>query len=131
MIVSDVEPAGPADSAGIKRDDIIVAVDNKTVDSIRQFGVYVYRLPGGTRVTLRIRRGEKLLDIPIDTMAESDEIGALADRLDPVKDQIPQLGILGVDITEDLLKLLPDLDRPQGVLVAIRNSSIGYAGPQL
>jgi S1-C subfamily serine protease len=64
-------------------------------------------------------------------VAESDEIGALADRLDPVKDQIPQLGILGVDITENLLKLLPDLDRPQGVLVAIRNSSIGYAGPQL
>jgi S1-C subfamily serine protease len=26
---------------------------------------------------------------------------------------------------------LPDLDRPQGVLVAIRNSSVGYAGAQL
>jgi serine protease Do len=131
VIVSDLEPSGPADSAGVKRDDIVVAVDNKTVYSIRQFEAYIYRLPRGTRVTLRIRRGEKFLDIPVDTVAESDEIGALADRLDPVKDQIPQLGILGVDITEDLLKLLPDLDRPQGVLVAIRNSSVGYAGAQL
>jgi S1-C subfamily serine protease len=131
VIVSDLEPAGPAYSAGVKRDDIIVAVDNKTVYSVRQFEVYVYRLPGGTRVTLRIRRGETLLDIPVDTVAEADEIGALADRLDPVKDQVPELGILGLDITGDLLRLLPDLDRPQGVLVAIRNLSAGYAGPQL
>jgi hypothetical protein len=39
--------------------------------------------------------------------------------------------ILGVEITEELLKRCRNPDRPQGVLVAIRNSSVGYAGPQL
>jgi serine protease Do len=131
VIVSDMESNGPARSAGVRRDDVIVAVDGKAVQNVRQLEVYVYRQPVGHRVTLHIRRGTDEMDVPVEAAAKIDKFDALTDTLDPVDNLVQQLGIIGVDITKDVLQVVPDLDRPSGVLVAARNSNVGYSGPAL
>jgi serine protease Do len=44
----------------------------------------------------------------------------LADSLDPVKDLVPQLGILGVQINQRISAMVPDLRMASGVIVAAR-----------
>ena len=44
---------------------------------------------------------------------------------------IPQLGIVGLDITKEVHELMPDLRRPAGVVVAARQANTPYSGPAL
>jgi serine protease Do len=132
VIVSDLEPNGPADHAGIKDDDIIVGLNGKRLDTIRQLEAYVYRQIPGKKVMLRVQRGDDQLDLPVEAEEQpGDELDALADAVDPVKNLVPQLGIIGLDLTKPVLKLIPDLRRPQGVVVAARNANVPYSGPPL
>src|SRR5689334_10079054 len=59
------------------------------------------------------------------------ELDALADMVDPAKNVIPELGIVGLDITKAVLQLMPELRRPAGVVVAARKASAPYSGPPL
>jgi len=132
VIVSDLQPNGPADDAGIKVDDIIAGMNGKRLDSIRQLEAYVYRQRPGKKVTLRVQRGADQLDLPVETEEQAgDELDALADTVDPVKNVIAQLGIVGLDLTKPVLQLMPDLRRPQGVVVAAKQANVPYSGPPL
>lgn len=132
VIVSDIEPDGPADDAGIKVDDIILALNGKRLESIRQLQAFVFGQAPGKEVTLRVQRGGDQLELPVETEEESgDELDALADAVDPVKNLVPELGIIGLNITKPIRQLMPDLRRPQGVVVAARTANIPYSGPPL
>ena len=72
------------------------------------------------------------LDLPVETEEQSgDELDALADSVDPVKNVIAQLGIVGLDMSKPVLQLMPDLRRPQGVVVAAKQANVPYSGPPL
>jgi serine protease Do len=132
IVVSDLEPDGAAARAGIEQDDIVVALNGKRMASIHQLEANVYRLAPGTKVTVHIQRGAEQLDIPVVTEEESgNELDALADTVDPLKNLVPQLGIIGLDVTKPVLQLMPDLRRPAGVVVAARNTNVPYSGPPL
>jgi len=47
---------GPASQAGVRKDDIILAIDNKPVTNIKQFEEIVKDLPGGKSVALLVQR---------------------------------------------------------------------------
>jgi serine protease Do len=132
VIISDLQPNGPAKNAGIEADDIIVGLNGRRLDSIRQLEAYVYRQTPGKKVALRVQRGADQLDLAVKTEEQSgDELDALADTVDPVKNVIPQLGIVGLDLTKPVLQLMPDLRRPQGVVVAAKQANVPYSGPPL
>ena len=48
--------AGAASQAGVRKDDIILAVDNKPVTNLKQFNKIVKDLPGGKSVALLVQR---------------------------------------------------------------------------
>ena len=131
VIVSDVEPEGAADHAGIKKDDIILALNNRRLDTVRQLEVNVYRQAPGQKVNLRVQRGSQLIDVPVEAEEQSEQLDALADLVDPVKNVVPELAIVGIDINKTVLQLIPDLRRPQGVVVAARKANVPYSGPPL
>jgi serine protease Do len=131
-IVSDIRPEGAADHAGIKPDDIITGVNGRRLASVQELNAMVYRIAPGTKVTLHIQRGEEQLDLPVVTEERSgEELDALADLVDPVKNVIPELGIVGLDITKPVLQVMPDLRRPAGVVVVARAASTVFSGPAL
>ncbi len=132
VIVSDVNRGGASDNAGVQADDIIIALNGKRMASVRQLEANVYRVAPGTKVTLRVQRGGDQLDLPVVTEEQSGgELDALADAVDPVKNLVPELGIVGLDLTKTVLQLLPELRRPAGVVIAARKANAPYSGPPL
>src|ERR1700685_2056042 len=132
IIVSDLEPDGPAARAGIQVDDIIIALNNKRMTTKHELEANVFRMTPGTKVTVRVQRGADQLEVPVIMEEESgEELDALADMVDPVKNVVPELGIIGLDITKAVHELMPDLRRPAGVVVAARKANTPYTGPAL
>lgn len=132
IIVSDLEPQGPADHAGIQVDDIIVGFNGRRMDSLHQLEARIFGLEPKTTVTLRVQRGDTQLDVPVITEEESGkELDTLADNLDPVKNVVPKLGLIGLDISDTVRQVMPDLRRPNGVVVAARNANLPYSGSAL
>ncbi|HEX4808012.1 MAG TPA: trypsin-like peptidase domain-containing protein [Bryobacteraceae bacterium] len=131
VIVSDLDPNGPAAAAGVQQNDIILAADGRRLESVRQLEVNVYREGPGKKVTLHVQRGEEKIDIPVETAEQSNDLDSLADLVDPAKNLVPELGIVGIDINKTILQLMPDLRRPQGVVVAARKANTPYSGPAL
>jgi serine protease Do len=132
VIVSDVADSGAAAHAGIKPDDIIIGIGGKRIATVHQLQADVFRVKPGTKVTVLIQRGSERMDLPVVTEEEKGgELDQLADLVDPVKNVVSQLGIVGLDITPQVLKLMPELRRPSGVVVAARQSSAPFSGPPL
>lgn len=132
VIVSDVRSEGAADHAGVKVDDIIVSLNGQPMTTVHQLNANVYRLAPGTKITLGVQRGAERFELPVIAEKQSgEELDTLADAVDPVKNIVPELGIVGLDINKAVLELLPDLRRPSGVVVAARQTNAPYSGPPL
>src|SRR6185312_9771324 len=123
VLVSDVEPDGPADNAGVKIGDIILTLDGKAMDNAREFEVTIYQEILKHKVQVGILRkgkeGRLTLDVPV--IERADDPQRFADLVDPEKNLIPRLGILGIGIDKSILDLLPDLRNGYGIVVAARS----------
>ncbi len=132
VVVSDLKPDGPAARAGVQTDDIITGLNGRSVTSLHELEAYIFRLDPGTTVNLRVQRGEGELNLPVVTSEPSGgELDSLADMVDPTRNVVPELGIVGLDVTKEVLKLIPELRRPAGVVVAARKTNAPYSGPLL
>ncbi len=118
VIVSDVIAGGPADQAGLKVSDLIETIDGMPVENVPTFIMSIFQRRIGDRVNLGIVRGkqEMPLSIPLVEMAQGP--AAIADFADPVNGMLPQLGVIGVDLTPEVKALLPPLRLHSGVVVA-------------
>ena len=120
VIVSDVVTGGPADTAGLKIQDIILSVDGVPVASLPLFAQTLYIHKSGEHARLEILRGAEHVQLEVALVERPHKEDSLADMADPVKNLVRPLNILGVELTEELAKALPDLRIPTGVIVAAR-----------
>lgn len=65
LLVREVEPEGAAGRAGVRRGDLVVAVDGQPVSSGDDLVERLERLDGGATVTLRIVRGSDELQVSV------------------------------------------------------------------
>jgi len=128
VMLSDVTPGGPADEAGLKAGDIVLSLNGKTMDNARTLDVNLYRYKLGDKVNMRVLRGEETVSYPVAVTERDDDPQRFADMVDPVKNIVPQLGILGIPIDKNVAQLLPDLRRSIGVVVAARAGESPYSG---
>ncbi len=132
VIISDVQPEGAAAHAGLTIDDIIIGMNGKPINAMDELESAVFRLAPGVKVNLRVQRGANQLDLATVTEEQSGgQLDALADTVDPIRNLVPQLGIVGLDITKEVLEVLSELRRPAGVVIAARKSNAPYSGPAL
>ena len=120
VLVADATPDGPADRSGVQPGDIVLSLDGKPMENARQLEVNLYPHPVGDKVTLEVLRGSDRLTMDVPVVAEDDDPQRFADLVDPAKNLIPKLGILGIEIDKRLAAMLPDLRRQYGVVVAAR-----------
>jgi serine protease Do len=120
VIISDISPGGPADTAGIKIQDVVVSVDGVALSSLPQFAQSLYLHKTGDHAAIEILRGADRLKINVGLAERPHKEDSLIDLADPVKNLVRPLDILGVELTLDLAKELPDLRIPTGVIVAAR-----------
>jgi serine protease Do len=118
VILGDVYPNTPAARAGLRIGDVILSVDGKPMENGRQFDVTLYQRPVGTPVNLEVARGLQRLTLRVPVLERQDELERLRGMVSREQNLIERLGILGLDVTPELARLIPDLRAASGVAVA-------------
>jgi serine protease Do len=127
VIVSDVLPGGPADKAGLKIQDIVLSVDGRPIDSLPMFGFTLFTRPPGETAAIEVLRGAQTLSLEVPVVEQPHKVDELTDLVDPEKNLVQQLGILGLQIDARIAQMLPDLREPSGVIVVARAADSGWA----
>lgn len=125
VIVSDVLPGGPADKAGVQPQDIVVSVDGRAVNSLP---VFLYRSlvhPAGQPLALTVLRGSRVVKFTMPVIEPRHPIDELMSVVNPKTNLVPQLGILGIDVTSKLGSMVDDLRVRSGVIVVARADTPG------
>ncbi len=122
VLVANVANDAPAEKSGVQPGDIVLSLDGRQMENGRQLEVEIYRHPVGDTVRLEILRGEHHLTMEVAVTAEDADPQRFADLVDPEKNLVTKLGILGIQIDRRLAAVLPDLHKPYGVLVAAKAS---------
>ena len=118
IIVSDVTPGGPADTAGLRIQDIILGVDGTPTGSLPLFTHRLYMHGSGERARVEVLRGSERVQLNIPLVERPHKEDSLADMADPEKNLVRRLGIIGIELNLQLARSLPDLRIPTGVIVA-------------
>jgi len=120
VVISDVLPDGPAQAAGVRIGDVLLAIDGKAASSVPYVAFHLMSRESGDKVHLDVLRGNLRLGFDValmDPPKDMDQITALAD---PEKSLVPVLGILGVEIDKRIAAMASDLRDPFGIIVAAR-----------
>jgi serine protease Do len=120
VVIVDVMPHGPADAAGLKPEDVILAVDGHPMLSLIGFTAVLYQHPLDQVLKIDVLRGTQKLSFNVPAVPARDRMAQLAGIADPIKSHIGPLAILGLDINDELRSLLPDVRIGSGVIVVGR-----------
>jgi serine protease Do len=131
VILSDVEPEGPADMAGAKVGDIVLTLNGKVMRTAPQLEMEIFRAPRAQKMTLAVLRGADHLSIDVQVEVSEDDPQRFADMVNPEDNLVPRLGILGIGIDKKLSALLPDLRNAYGVVVAAGSATDPASGTGL
>ncbi len=118
VVLGDVYPNSPAAQAGLRIGDVILSIDGKPLENGRQFDVTLYRKRIGGTVNLEVGRGLQRVNIRVPVVERRDGSDRFRDMVTPEQNLIPKLGLLGLDITEELASMIPGLRDSRGVVVA-------------
>src|SRR5207249_2624530 len=120
-LVNSVRPGLPAEEAGVKRGDVIVAVDGKSVESTNEVVRLVSAKEPGSSVKLTVLRNGKESTLTAKLADRSEHIGKEAavpekgERSEEPNEK--KLGISVDDLTPEVLDKLDLPDDTKGVLV--------------
>ena len=128
VVIEDVIPDGPAASAGLRPGDIVLSVNDKPVQDIRQFALSLYSFAAGENVGLQILRGRQAISYQVPVSEKQDVQERLTDLVTKEEAKIQQLGILALTLDDKLMLLLPPLRNPFGVVVAGKETYGAYQG---
>jgi len=128
VVIEDLVPDGPAASAGLRPGDIVLSVNDKPVQDIRQFGLSLYSFAVGENVGLQIQRGKQAISYQVPVSEKQDVQERLADLVTKEEAKIPQLGILALTLDDKLMLMLPPLRNRFGVVVAGKETYGAYQG---
>jgi serine protease Do len=131
VLLSDVEPGGPGDVAGLQPGDIVASLNGKNMGNARQMEVDLYRYPVGAKIDVQVLRNGTKQTVQVVTVERHGDPLRFADMADPTKNLVNRLGILGIDVDQNVAALLPDLRKHYGVVVAARGGDSPYSGEAL
>ena len=101
VIVADVSDDGPAGPAGVQVGDVILSLDGRPVESVRQFSANLFRHAIDATVSLELLRGADRLALKVQVIERPDDPDRYPALIDPKKNLVPQLDILGVDLPDE------------------------------
>jgi serine protease Do len=129
VIVSDVSPGGPAETAGVRIADILLSLDGRPADNLPYVAFHMLSRDAGEKVHIEVLRGKMQLSFDVTLKEhphEMDQVSALAD---PTNNLVPQLGILAVEIDKRIASVIDDLRDPYGIIVAARAAGAAVEVP--
>ncbi|MDX1707002.1 MAG: DegQ family serine endoprotease [Desulfobacterales bacterium] len=113
VLVAKVFEGDPADKAGIKANDVIIAVDGKTIHSSRELTGTIADIPVGKKTDITILRDGKEKSVKVK-IAKRDDSERLA-RREP--ESSGELGIRIAELTPEMAKRYGHSETEKGVVV--------------
>ncbi len=132
VIVDDVTPDGPAASAGLQVQDIVISADDRPIQTMSALTAATYLHDPNRPLKLEVLRGgdksgdkknEKKI-LYVAAVEKHDQMDLLMDATDPDKSLVPQLGVLAVDITDQLRAAIGTQRISGGVVVVGRAANL-------
>src|SRR5271154_1504320 len=120
VIVSDVKPDTAAAAAGLQIGDVLLSIDGRSAENLPFVGLQFLSRDTGEKVHLEVLRGGQQLAFDVKVMEPPHDMDQIAALADPEKSLVPALGILGVEITDKIAAMAPEIRDPFGILVAAR-----------
>jgi serine protease Do len=124
VVIADVKPDGPAAAAGLQIQDIVLSADDRPIETLPSLSsaLYLHRLDQVLK--MEIRRGDEKKTLFIPAVEHHDQMDQLLDAANPETSLVPRLGVLAVDLTDDLRKAVGSLRISSGVLVIGRAADL-------
>ena len=122
VVIADVRPGTAAAAAGLRVQDVIESLDGKPVRQLLRDVLPVLRPRGGRAAPPGCASRRRDFSTEVVVGPAADRLDRLADDLDPVKNLVRRLGVLGASVDSRVSALMPDLRVPFGVVVLGRAS---------
>ncbi len=120
VVIDDVIPGGPAEAGGLKIGDIVVRADGRLIGTLPAFTAALYLHPLDESLKLEVLRGTERKTLYIAALEMKDAMDALPDLANPRDNLVARLGILALDLNDDLRSVLGPLRNSSGVVVVAR-----------
>jgi len=128
VIVSDINPGGPAEKAGLKTGDIVVSADDRPIDTLPALTAAMYLHPLDEVMKVVVLRGNEKQTLYVAVSEHRDAMDKLMDTVDPTKSLVRRLGILAVDLNDQMRSMVSGLRISGGVVVIARAADL--IGPE-
>ena len=121
LLVSDVAPGSTADRAGVRRGDVIMAIDGERVERLTMAWVYLhmFNLQDGQVVAFDMLRGREPITARIEAVLPAHDCERVPGLIDSRENVIDSLGIIGVAFDLPATRTV-GLRHGAGVMVAAR-----------
>jgi len=123
VIVSDVLPNSPAMAAGVHVGDVLLTIDGRMADSVPYVSFRLMSVDAGAKVHLEVLRNRERLAFDVPVVEAPHEMDQIASVVDPEKNLVRPLGIIGVEIDQKIAAMTSDLRDPFGILVVARSNA--------
>lgn len=131
VLVEDVEPFGPAVTAGLLPGDVLLSLGTEPIHNLRDLYRAEYSLSAGTPVDLSVMRGAdtRLLQIT-PGLAHNNPTALTAGNVTEKDNLVFRLGMYGASLTPEVASSLGGLRGGPGVLVlALAGLGLGRQNP--
>jgi serine protease Do len=123
-LVGDVVAGGPADKAGVKRGDVIIAMNGKKIENSLQLRNLVAHTKPGTSATFTLIRDGRQMQVKISLAERPNELRAGTEEKPPEQEKYQKLGLSVQDLTPDIADQM-GYQNDEGVVV----TDISAGGP--
>jgi serine protease Do len=117
VILSDIDPNGPAASAGLHVKDVVTAMDGLAVDSLPKYTAFLYIHKRASAISMEVLRDGKPLTVSVTPVNAPPQVDNLSDLIRPEKDLIAPLGAFVMDLKNSQVGAMLSLRSDSGVLV--------------
>jgi serine protease Do len=101
IMISDVVPGSPAESAGLRQLDIISAVDGASISTLPYYTALMYLHDPAVPLAVTVLRGQQTLQFQVPAVAADDRYYRET-SIDPHESLISELGIFGKTLNPTL-----------------------------
>jgi serine protease Do len=121
VVISDVIPDGPADTAGLKVQDIVLTVDGRPITGLPGLSAALYQHPPDEDVTVSVLRGSSRMSLEIPALQHYDQEDELSTLATPAN-RIARLGIFATDLERIFQFVVGSVRSSSGVVVVAKTS---------